>query len=787
MSRIRHLAPAALAGLALVVAPLAVAPAHAVPATHLIINEVYGGGGNSGATYANDFVELYNPTESAIDLSGYKITYYSAAGNAGGSCALVGSVPANSYYLAEQAKGTGGTTPLPSPDATCALALSATQGSVSLTSAAGVTLDLVGYGSVAKFETNPTGATTNTTSVSRTGFADTDDNSADFTRGAPSPVSKGTTPPPDPGQITLPIAEIQGTGNTSPHAEQQVVTTGVVTAVYPTGGFNGFYMQTPGTGGTAKPPGTASDGIFVYGITSVEIGSCYTVAGTAKEYNGLTELDRVTVTAASGCAPVQPTPLASLPATDRDKEPYEGMLVQPVGRYTITNNYQLNQYGQIGLAVGTRPLYTATEKVAPGTAATAYEATNQLKYITLDDGSSWDYVRNATAQRSPLPYLSQATPMRTGSHVRFTEPVILDYCFQWNYQPTGQVVGPTTNVPVSSKNDRPATVPNVGGNIKLSSFNVLNYFTDLGMNETGCAAYKDMHGNPVTTNYCQVRGAWSASAFADQEAKIVKAITGLGADIVGLAEIENSAGISYLPGQPRDKALAHLVAALNRAGGNWAYVPSPRVVPTTEDVIRTAFIYNPARVQLLGPSVIDIDPAFANARYPLAQKFKQRRTGKPFVAVMNHFKSKGSGEDDGTGQGLANPAREAQARQLTAWVTDRFAGEAVFLMGDFNAYSAETPVGIIEAAGYTNVMQKYAPAASTYQYSGRLGSLDHIFANAKAMKLVTGAAVWDINADESIAMQYSRRNYNITDFFTPGPFASSDHDPTIVGIRTGKK
>lgn len=88
----------------------------------------------------------------------------------------------------------------------------------------------------------------------------------------------------------------------------------------------------------------------------------------------------------------------------------------------------------------------------------------------------------------------------------------------------------------------------------------------------------------------------------------------------------------------------------------------------------------------------------------------------------------------------------------------------------------------IKDAGYTEVVEQFAPGASTFQYGGHLGSLDHIFANAAAMRMVHGAGVWDINADESIAMQYSRRNYNVTDFHTSGPWAASDHDPALVGI-----
>ena len=784
----------ALSGLA------GLAPVAQAASTTVLLNEVYGGGGNSGATYTHDFVELRNVSGSAVDLTGWTVKYYSAAGNLGNTCTLSGSVAPGGYYLIQQAKGAGGTTALPAPDATCSAAMSGTNGSVVLADARGAVVDTVGYGSAALKEGTSAPATTNATSVARKGATDTDDNATDFAVGAPTPQGSGSTPDPEPepepDPTSVTIAQIQGTGASTPLAGQKVTTTGVVTAAYPTGGFNGIYLQTPGTGGTAPDttPG-ASDGIFVYSswaATNVTVGDCVSVTGTAAEYNGLTQLSdspRVTVLPAEQCAPVQPTLLATLPATDAEKEQFEGMLVLPQGPYTITNNYQLNQYGQVGLAVGTEPLYIPTDVVEPGAAAAAYEAENLRKYITLDDGSSWDYMRNATAQRSPLPYLSAQEPMRTDSQVAFVQPVILDYRFQWNYQPTGQIVGSTDEQdPLQTENDREYEVPAVGGNLQIASFNVLNYFTDLGMDEAGCDYYADIYGNPVTTNGCEVRGAWDDDSFADQKAKIVAAVNGTEAEVVALMEVENSAGISYVD-HDRDYTLAELVASLNAAAGytKWAYAQSPVVTPGSEDVIRTALIYDPSAVKPLGSSVILIDGAFANARYPLAQKWKAVKTGKPFVTVANHFKSKGSGEDDGTGQGLSNPSREAQARALVAWVGQMWADEALFLMGDFNAYARETPVQIIEAAGYTNVVKVYEPDSTSYQFGGRLGSLDHIFANEQAMRLVTGGAIWDINGDESVAMQYSRRLYNVVDFYAPDQFASSDHDPAVVGLDTGNR
>ncbi|WP_151526261.1 ExeM/NucH family extracellular endonuclease [Serinicoccus kebangsaanensis] len=777
---------------------VALAPSSLAAGPGLVINEVYGGGGNSGADYTHDFVELFNSTEDPIDLDGYAVSYYSSSGNLGNRCELSGSVEPGTHFLVQQSAGSGGSTPLPDPDAECGASMSGSNGIVELTLDDEVA-DLVGYGSAVRFEGSAAApGLSNTTSASRADAADTDDNAADFTAGDPSPVSSGgggtdPDPEPDPDPVEASIAEIQGPGDTSPLVDQPVITTGVVTAAYPTGNFNGIYIQTPGTGGVPKTAEDASDGIFVYSswaAANVEVGACVDVEGTVIEYDGLTEISESpwVEVVEGGCDPVVPTDLDVVPATDADKESYEGMLVQPTGTWTITNNYLLNRFGEIGLTPGTEPLYQATDVVLPGAEAEAYEAANLARLLTLDDGSSLDYLNNATAQDSPLPYLSAQEPHRTGSQVTFAQPVILDERFGWKLQPTAQVVGSDSAAdPLVSEDDREADVPEVGGNIQIGAFNVLNYFSDLGQDEAGCDYYADRDGNPVATDFCEVRGAWTEAAFADQQAKLVTAINGTDAEVLALMEIENSAGLSYID-HPRDKALSDLVDALNAAAGEerWAYAPSPTALPPNEDVIRTAFIYDPGAVQLLGPSQIQLDDAFANARYPLAQKFKAKKTGKPFVAISNHFKSKGSGEDDGTGQGLANPSRVAQSQALTGWVDEMFGDEAVFLMGDFNAYSREDPVRLIEDEGYTNLARSFEPDSATYQFSGRLGSLDHVFANDKAERLVTGAAVWDINGDESIAFQYSRRNYNVVDFHSDDQFASSDHDPVVVGLQTGK-
>jgi 5'-nucleotidase len=332
--------------------------------------------------------------------------------------------------------------------------------------------------------------------------------------------------------------------------------------------------------------------------------------------------------------------------------------------------------------------------------------------------------------------------------------------------------------PVSFAGERPAAPENVGGNLKIASFNVLNYFSTTGDQVAGCTFHTDRQGNPITVRGgCDVRGAANAENFERQEAKIVEAITGLGADVVTLAEVENSAKF----GKDRDSALATLTAALNeRTPGVWDYVRSPAALPAlaNEDVIRTAFIYKKAAAQPVGESVIlDDNTAFANARKPLAQAFEAVGGGEEtrFLAIMNHFKSKGGSgtgdnADKGDGQGAWNAARVQQAQALVGFA-DRLKAEAgtdkVFLTGDFNSYSAEDPMRVLYDAGYVN--QGIKTDGHSYVFGGMVGSLDHILASPAADAAVAGVDTWNINAVESVALEYSRYNNNVSDYYAPMP------------------
>ncbi|MFY0409207.1 ExeM/NucH family extracellular endonuclease [Solicola sp. PLA-1-18] len=821
----------ALALVAGALATVPVASATAAPGgTGVVISEAYLSGGSAGAAYTNKFVELYNPTSAAVDVTGWSLQYRSASGTGAGTnpVTLSGTVPAKGHYLvAGGSNGTNGAA-LPTPDATGSINPSGTNGTLALVRTSGsVTLptgsvrgdanvvDLLGYGSSNTFETKaatpPTG-NTDVRSLNRaTGGTDTDDNSADFSLSATitptNSASGGTEPEPEPDPRAATIREIQGPGDTTPLDGVVVTTTGVVTAAYPTGGFRGVFVQTPGTGGDVDPATQgASDGLFVFGdaiASGAKIADHVEVTGKAGEFNGQTQVSLTSFRVLDEPAEAVKPAAVAYPRTEAQRESLEGMLVAPQGDYTIADNYDTNYYGSLGLASGTSPLVAPTEVARPGSPeAAAQAADNAARAVTLDDGATTNF--NTQANKAiPLPYLAAGTQVRVGAAVTFTEPVILDYRFGgWNFQPTEQLTAENADAvqPATFEQTRTAAPSDVGGRVKVASFNVLNYFPTTGKDYeasagTTCTYYTDRDGNPVTVNRCAdgsgPRGAADQANLARQEVKIVTAINALGADVVGLEEIENS----VVFGQDRDAALATLTAALNKAAGGdvWDYVRSPAVLPPTaeQDVIRLAFVYRKAKVSTVGDSQVLVgSEAFSNAREPLAQAFVPAggTAEDRFAVIVNHFKSKGSGEGDdadtGDGQGGSVASRTRQATALVDFAKQFSASagtDKLFLSGDFNSYSSEDPVQVLKDAGYVDLEERY-DADETYLFDGQVGSLDHVYASPAAAAEVTGLDVWNINSVEPIANEYSRFNYNATNLYDESAFRSSDHDPVVVGF-----
>lgn len=210
---------------ALLAAAIGTAAAGSAHAAGVVISQVYGGGGNSGAPLHNDFIELFNAGDTAQSLNGWSVQYASSSGSTWNNATALPDVTLDpgEYLLIQEAAGSGGGDPLPTPDVTGSISMSGSAGKVALvnttTSLSGSCpsdasiVDFIGYGSAASCaEGSPTANLSNTTAALRNaaGCTDTDDNSADFTIDAPAPRNSATplNPCGGGGGVTLSLADV---------------------------------------------------------------------------------------------------------------------------------------------------------------------------------------------------------------------------------------------------------------------------------------------------------------------------------------------------------------------------------------------------------------------------------------------------------------------------------------------------------------------------------------------------------------------------------------------------
>jgi uncharacterized protein len=204
--------------------PLAAASARGSGSGSIVVAEVFAAGGNSGAAYANDYVELFNRGAGSVAVDGWTLQYASAGGTTWQSTALGGTIPAGGRYLVQLASGGTNGAALPAPDATGASNLAVTGGKVAVVnnatalscgasagSCSGLAEDLVGYGGASDYEgSGAAPGPSATTALARAGggCTDTEDNAADFATAAPapqnssSPASACSAPPPPPNGAT---------------------------------------------------------------------------------------------------------------------------------------------------------------------------------------------------------------------------------------------------------------------------------------------------------------------------------------------------------------------------------------------------------------------------------------------------------------------------------------------------------------------------------------------------------------------------------------------------------
>lgn len=546
------------------------------------------------------------------------------------------------------------------------------------------------------------------------------------------------------------IFTVQGSGDASPLVGQAVTVQGVVVGDYQAAnGLGGFFVQE--FKGDDNP--ATSDGVFVYApdASDVKAGDYVQVSGTVKEFNGQTQIDTVTALETCGSGYWVPETKVELPLSPADFERYEGMAVTFPQTLTVTEVFGLGRYGELALSSGGR-LFNPTN----GNVATTPQE-NAARRILLDDASTRQNV-------NPIPYIGPEGTRRVGDTVAGLTGVV-------NYAFGAYRVQPTAAPQFVNANPRTPKPADVGGTLKVSSFNVLNYFTDFGGSN---------------------RGANNQAEFERQQAKIVAAIKAIDADVLGLMEMQNNG----------DTALQNLVGALNKAYGEGTYAPVLTGKIGT-DAIKVAIIYKSGKVNRVGAYQLDNDPILD--RPTLAQTFQQKDGNGVFTLAVNHFKSKGSCPTSGdvdAGQGCWNGKRVQQARLVVAFaqkLRDESGDADVLLMGDLNSYGAEDPIKTLQGAGFESLnLRVPAPERYSYVFNGESGYLDHALASENLSRQVSGITEWHINSDEPIALDYNvefKQNPNCTsgnpagsncngqDLYAPTPFRSSDHDPVVVGLK----
>ncbi|MFD3751771.1 endonuclease/exonuclease/phosphatase family protein [Streptomyces cyaneofuscatus] len=783
---------------AVALAVTALPAAQAAPSATAVISEVYGGGGNSGATLTRDFVELANAGATPFEVGGFSVQYLPGAPSAGSQwqvSALTGAIAPGGRYLVAQAAGTGGTVALPAPDATGTIALAAGSGTVALVS--GTTpltcktaadcaaepriVDLVGYGSaVVREGSGPAPTASATTSAHRAAsLADTDDNAADFSASTPTPVnaagetSGGGQEPEEPGPTEpgpVRIHDIQGTTRVSPLDGTAVTgVPGTVIGVRTTGS-RGFWIQDTAPDGDAR----TSEGLFVYtgsAAPAVKVGDAVLVSGKVAEYypgtgtQSITQLTapRTTVLSSSNTLPA-PVVL--------DARSVPGRYVPSAGGGAIDalplepKRYALDLYEALE---GARVQIADTRVTG---ATTAYDeiwvTVKPKENPTRRGGTLYASYTDQNTGRLKVMSLDPAQPIPTanvGDVLKGRTTGVLDYASYGGYNVQATELG----THVDKKLRREVTRKQKKDELAVATYNVENLDA------------------------------------ADPQAKFDTLAEGIAVnlsspDIVSLEEIQDDNGPVNDGTVGSEATLKRFTDAIVAKGGpryTWRYIAPENNKDGGEPGgnIRNVLLYNAQRVSFadrpggdattpvqavktrkgvqlsVSPGRINpASPAWEASRKPLVGEFTFR--GKPVFVIGNHFGSKGGDQPLHGRYQEPNRSSESkriqQAAEVNAFVTSLLKADKsaqVVALGDFNDFEFSPTFTALTQGKVLKPLIKTLPASERYSYvfDGNSQTLDHI---------LTSPAV-------------RRFDYDVVHINAEFADQASDHDPQVVRVKVG--
>lgn len=760
-------------------------PAQAV-SPDVVINEVYGGGGNSGATYSHDFVELYNRGTTAVSVADWSVQYASASGTTWKVTKLTGSVEPGKKYLVQMAAGAGGGTALPKPDATGSTSMSATSGKVALVTRSAAlgcgancdkaadVRDFVGYGSANDYETKAAPTLSNTSSDARTDpTVDTDDNAADFTKGSPTPENSASG---GGGTCDYPgdrIRSIQGSAHVSPRKGASVSDVrGVVTAK----SANGFWFQDPCP--DADP--ATSEGLFVYTSTapSVAVGDEVAVNGTVTEYRPggasssnltTTELTSPTVTTLGA----KPVPAATVvgaggrvPPTTVIDDDATGS-VETSGSFDATTDgidfyesmegmrLQLND----AVAVGPTNKYNEVPVVGDDGANASVRTARGGIVLRQNDANPERVLLDDAVLAGSVPTVN------AGDHFSAAATGVLTYAYgNFKLELTSALTG------VSGNLARETTAPAAAGQLSVATFNVENLDpTDPQSTFDGLAqALVTNLASPgiLTVEEIQDNDGAANTAVVDASTtwgKLIDAITAAGGPTYDYREIDPTDDADG--GQPGGNIRVGFLFrpdVVTFAAGTAGDATTAVAVSSTGDAADpVALSHNPGRID-------PTNSAFNSSRKPVVGKFYFQN--KPVFVVANHWNSKG-GDDPLFGR-YQPPTRSSETQrnqqaQIVADFVDRVeavdAQARVVVAGDLNDFEYSTAVQTLVTAGLRDLPSELPDAERyTYVYQGNSQVLDHILLSSS---LVSAGYSYDVvHLNSEFATQLS------------------DHDPAVARV-----
>ncbi|MGW6506868.1 endonuclease/exonuclease/phosphatase family protein [Streptomyces niveus] len=775
--------------------------AQATPSPDAVISEVFGGGGNSGATLTNDFIELGNAGDGPFDLTGWSVQYLSGSPSPTSKWQVTeikGAIPAGGSYLVEEAKGSGGDTALPAPDAAGTIAMSASSGTVALVRsttpltcvtaadcAADTNIkDLVGFGTATVRENTPATGTDNTHSVARNAaLTDTDNNSADFSGATPSPRNSAgagdgggePTPTPSPTDTTpgeLRIHDIQGSTRISPQAGKSVTNVpGVVTAVR-VSGSRGFWIQ------DTEPDGdpATSEGVFVFTGSSapqVKVGDSVLVSAKVTEYypggqssgsQSLTELTAPTTVVLSAGNPlpkaetIDATSVPEAYAPDAKGLSIESLALKPAGYALDWFESREGMLVQIGdsRVVGASNAYGET-----------WVTTKPQQNPTPRGGTVYPSYDQLNSGRLLLGSLTgEKVTANVGDTLAGTTTGPVDYGNFGGYSLQATTLG--TVKPGGLK-------PEVAKKGKSDELSVATYNVE-NLDPTDPQAKFDRLAEGIVKNLATP-------------------------DIVSLEEIQDNNGAKDDGTVAADKTLAQFAAAIQAAGGpayDWRSVDPADKTDGGEPGgnIRNVLLFNPKRVDFvdrpggdattatkvvttgkhgkditLSASPGRINPAsdaWKSSRKPLVGEFTFR--GEQVFVIGNHFNSKGG---DQPTHGVFQPPtlgsetqRLTQAQEVHDFVAGLLAKDKkakVVVLGDLNDYQFSKPVSTLTRGGILTDLMDELPKNERYSYvyDGNSQTLDHILVSPGVKK----------------------PEYDVVHINAEFADQASDHDPQVVRIK----